>query len=74
MCNGSIPNQATSVKRELADYPILVCTLQNGYFLLDLNTDEPMRPTDYIPFQGEPVYAGQGWGGAPVEYGLEAVA
>lgn len=72
LSNNIVAQDVTQVKR-LADYPILVCTLQNGYFLLDLNTDEPMQPTDYIPFQGEPVYAdGSSWGGAPEFYGLEA--
>ena len=36
---------------------------------------EPLRleeEDEPIPFQGEPVHAGQGWGGAPERYGLEA--
>ena len=71
MLNGSIAQDTSPVKDGgLADHPILVCTLQQGYFLLDLNTDEPMRPLDYIPFQGEPVYTDNV--GAWAEYGLEA--
>ena len=58
--------------RRLDDQPILVCTLQRGWFVLDLNKDEADWSNDYIPFQGEPVVA------APVravdEFGLEAIA
>lgn len=52
----------------LDDRPILV-VLPVGVYWLDMTTDD-----DMIPFNGEPVYAdGQGWGGAPEMYGLEAI-
>jgi len=66
MSSTIVPQNEAQVKR-LQDKPILVCTLQSGVFLLDLNTDEPMRPTDYIPFDGRPCCAANDY-----DLGLEA--
>lgn len=68
--NGNIVAQSSRpVKTALEDQPILVI-LPVGMYWLDMTSDGPMEE---IPFQGEPVYAGQGWGGAPeLLYGLEA--
>ena len=64
-----LAQDASPVKGHLEDRPILVCTLQRGTYLLDLNKDE-FDADDYIPLDGRPGYGPER---SPADvHGLEA--